>query len=117
MVDTFSVPRYDLAATGQLLEGPEAVAKRVVDLAAANPGVRIEAVSLRHADDAVIVETRTRGLHQIDPFGMAPTGKPNDVRGVALFVFDGDRLVNEIVYHDRLTGLEQVTGVRELPAD
>ncbi|MET0251184.1 MAG: hypothetical protein ABW203_03305 [Novosphingobium sp.] len=81
VVDSFSVQRYDLAAAGQLLEGPEAVAKRVVDLAAANPGVRIEAVSLRHADDAVIVETRTRGLHQTDLFGMAPTANRTTCAG------------------------------------
>src|SRR4051795_9399413 len=63
VVATFKVPRYDLVANGAVLEGAEAVARRVEELAAAMPGVTVEITMLHHADEAVIVETRTRGIH------------------------------------------------------
>jgi steroid delta-isomerase-like uncharacterized protein len=110
VVATFSRPRYDLVAPAVLLEGAAAVAKRVQDLGESMPGARIELVSLRHTDDAVIVETRTRGLHEGPLFGLRPTGRPYDVRGIAIFVFEGEALVSEVVYYDRLTLIDQIRG-------
>jgi steroid delta-isomerase-like uncharacterized protein len=105
---TFSVPHYDLVATGQVLSGAEGIIKRVNDLAAAMPDAKIELMTLRHSDDAVIVETRTQGIQKAELFGLPATGKAYSVRGVAIFRFDGPDLVDEIVYYDRLTILEQL---------
>ncbi|HEX2492156.1 MAG TPA: ester cyclase [Steroidobacter sp.] len=110
VVATFSRPRYDLVAQGVILEGAEAVSKRVQDMCESMPGARIELVSLRHTDDAVIVETRTRGRHEGPLFGLRPTGRPYDVRGIAIFVFEGEALVSEVVYYDRLTLIDQIRG-------
>jgi steroid delta-isomerase-like uncharacterized protein len=105
---TFAHPRYDLVATSTVLDGAAEVAARVHALAAQMPGAEMELLSLRHADDAVIVETVTRGLHTGPLLGMAPTGKPYVSRGVAIFRFEGDDLVEEIVYYDRLTLMDQL---------
>ena len=108
VVATFKVPRYDLVASGDLLEGAEAVARRVDELAAAMPGVALEIVALHHADEAVIVETRTRGIHRAPLLGVPPTGRHYETRGVAIFRFDGADLIEEVVYWDRLGLLEQL---------
>jgi len=108
VVATFKVPRYDLAASGDLLEGADAVARRVDELAAAMPGATLEIVALHHADEAVIVETRTRGIHRAPLLGVPPTGRPYETRGVAIFRFDGADLIEEAVFWDRQRLLEQL---------
>ena len=108
LIATFAHPRYDLAATNTVLEGAEQVAERVHALAQQMPGATMDLASFRHAEDAVIVETVTRGLHTGPLLGMAPTGKPYVTRGVAIFRFEGADLVEEIVYYDRLSLMEQL---------
>jgi steroid delta-isomerase-like uncharacterized protein len=108
VVATFKVPRYDLVASGDLLEGAEAVARRVDELAAAMPGVALEIIALHHADEAVIVETRTRGIHRAHLLGVPPTGRRYETRGVAIFRFDGADLIEEVVYWDRQGLIEQL---------
>ena len=105
---TFAHPRYDLVATNTVLDGAEQVAQRVYALAEQMPGAQMELASFRHAEDAVIVETVTRGLHTGPLLGMPPTGKPYVTRGVAIFRFEGADLVEEIVYYDRLSLMEQL---------
>lgn len=109
VVDTFTVKRYDLVATGQVLLGDEGVTSRVENLVASMPGIKIELVSLRHCTDAVIVETISHGFHTAKLFGLEPTGKPYSSRGIAIFRFEGEGLVDEIVYYDRLTIIDQLT--------
>jgi steroid delta-isomerase-like uncharacterized protein len=108
LVATFARPRYDLVATGTVLEGAEQVGERVRALAEQMPGATMELASFRHADDAIIVETVTRGLHTGPLLGLAPTGKPYVSRGIAIFRFEGADLVEEIVYYDRLSLMEQL---------
>lgn len=105
---TFAHPRYDLVATSVVLDGAEEVAMRVHALAEQMPGAKLEIHSLRHSDDAIIVETVTRGLHTGPLLGMTPTGKPYVSRGLAIFRFEGEDLVEEIVYYDRLTLMDQL---------
>jgi steroid delta-isomerase-like uncharacterized protein len=116
LVATFARPHYDLVAPGMVLVGASAVAERVHDLCTSMPDAKVEIVSLRHSVDAVIVETRTRGHHDGPLFGLRPTGLPYDVRGVAIFVFEGAALVSEVVYYDRLTLIDQIRGTRFDPA-
>jgi len=107
-VATFAVPRYDLVSTETVLDTAEAVAARVDALFETMPGAVLEIASLRHADDAIIVETRTTGRHDGPLMGVAPTGRPYTIRGCAIFRFEGADLVEEIVYNDRLTLIEQL---------
>lgn len=105
---TFAHPRYELVATGQVFDGEVAVREYYAASRSAFPDQRNEVHSLRHADDAVVVEFDLRGTHRGPFLGVAPTGRAFTCRMVALFVFDGDRIVCERVYFDALTILRQL---------
>ena len=108
VVKTFDRPYYDLVAPSLIYEGAQSVHDRVTALAAAMPDAHVEAVHLHHCDDAVIVETRTTGTHRGTLMDVPANGRPFEVRGVAIFIFEGERLVGERVYYDRQTLLEQI---------
>lgn len=61
---TFSHPRYEIVATGDVYDGEQAVRRYYEETRSAFPDQRNELVSLRHADDAVIVEFDLLGTHR-----------------------------------------------------
>jgi predicted ester cyclase len=67
-------------------------------------------ISLRHADDAVIVEFWLLGTHRGSLMGIEPTGREFRCRMAAFFVFEGTKIVCERVYFDSATILRQLTG-------
>jgi steroid delta-isomerase-like uncharacterized protein len=77
---------------------------------AAFPDQRNEIHSLRHADDAVVVEFDLLGTHTGPFLGIAGTGKEFRVRMCAFFVFeDGtDKIAIERIYFDTGTLLGQL---------
>ena len=79
------------------------------------PDQRNEVHALHHADDAVIVEFDLLGTHQGPLRGVPPTGREFRCRMVALFLFEGDRIVCERVYFDSMTILGQL-GIIPAPA-
>ena len=97
---TFAHPRYELMATGQVFDGAEKVMGYFLSSRAAFPDQRNELVSLRHADDAVIVELDLLGTHLGPLAGVEPTGREFRSRMCALFIFEdgGDGIVCERVY-------------------
>ena len=105
---TFHHPRYEIIPTGEVHDGEEAVAAYFAESRAAFPDQRNETIGLHHADDAVIVEFWLRGTHEGELRGIPPTGRPFEVRCVAFFLFDEDRLVGERVYFDTATILGQL---------
>lgn len=100
---TLDHPRYELIATGQVYDGPEEVMEYYRTTRRAFPDQRNENVVLRHADDAVIVEFDLRGTHRGPFMGFEATGREFTCRMVALFLFNGDRIVCERVYFDLAT--------------
>lgn len=90
---TFTHPRYELIATGDVYDGTDAVAEYYRASRARVPDQRNELIALHHTDDAVVVEFWLRGT----PKGMSPFG----IRMVAFFFFEGDGIVCERVYWDR----------------
>jgi steroid delta-isomerase-like uncharacterized protein len=108
---TFAHPRYEIIPTGQVHDGDAAVRRYFRDTRSAFPDQRNELISLRHADDAVVVEFWLLGTHRGPLAGVAPTGKSFRVRMTALFLFegDGDGIVCERVYFDSATMLRQLT--------
>ena len=106
---TFEHPRYEIIPTGVVHDGPVEVAAYFRDSRAAFPDQRNELISLRHADDAVIVEFWLRGTHKGPLMGIQPTGKTFECQMTAFFIFDEDRLVCERVYFDSATILRQLT--------
>ena len=102
VINTFAHPRYELMATGQVFDGENEVRRYFALSRAPFPDQRNELVSLRHADDAVVVELDLLGTHQGPLRGLEPTGRTFRSRMAALFIFaDGrDRIICERVYFD-----------------
>ena len=107
-IATFDHPHYELIATGQVFDGEEEVRGYYASSRAAFPDQRNEIHSVRRADDAVIVEFDLLGTH-LGPFaGHEPTGREFRCRMIAIFEFDGDRIVCERIYFDPGTILRQL---------
>jgi steroid delta-isomerase-like uncharacterized protein len=105
---TFSHPRYELIATGEVHDGEEAVRAYYARSRAAFGDQRNEVIAMHHADDGVIVEFDLLGTHTGELLGFAPTGREFRCRMAALFLFDGDRISCERVYFDSGTILRQL---------
>ena len=105
---TFAHPRYELIATGEVYDGQEAVRAYYAASRAAFPDQRNEVRALHHADDAVVVEFDLMGTHRGPLRGIPPTGREFTCRMIALFLFEGERIVCERVYFDSATILGQL---------
>ena len=108
-IGTFSHPRYEIVATGDIYDGEAEVRLYYEQSRTAFPDQRNELVSLRHADDAVIVEFWLLGTHAGPLLGIEPTGRAFRCRMSAFFLFDGADLIGERVYFDSATILRQLT--------
>ncbi len=94
--------------TGAVYDGRAQVEAYYRESRTAFPDQRNELISLRHAEDAVIVEFWLRGTHR-GPLGhVPPTGRAFEVRMSAFFIFEGERLVCERVYFDAMSLLRQL---------
>lgn len=107
-IATFAHPRYEIVPTGQVFDGEEAVRGYYAASRTAFPDQRNTVRSLRHADDAVVVEFDLLGTHRGTFLGVDGTGRDFTCPMVAIFVFDGDRIVCERVYFDAATILRQL---------
>ena len=114
-IDTFAHPRYELVATGEVYDGEAAVRAYYEQTRSAFPDQRNELISLRHADDAVVVEFDLLGTHRGPLRGLPATGRSFRARMTAFFIFDGDRIVCERVYFDQATIMRQL-GVAHDPS-
>jgi len=112
---TFDHPRYELIATGEVHDGPEEVDAYFQETRTAFPDQRNELLALHHSDDAVLVEAMLYGTHMGPLRGLPPTGRSFEMRFLAMFLFEEDRLVGERVYFDAGTILRQL-GVARDPA-
>ena len=102
-ISTFDHPYYELVPTGEVFDGEAAVREYYRNSRAATPDQRNELISMHFADDAVITEFWLRGT---------PAGRERgfECRMIAVFGFEGDRIVNERVYWDRQTIRQQLLG-------
>jgi steroid delta-isomerase-like uncharacterized protein len=107
-IGTFSHPRYEIIATGDVYDGEREVRGYFAETRRAFPDQRNELISLRHADDAVIVEFDLLGTHLGPLRSLPPTGRSFRARMTAFFIFEGDRIVCERVYFDQMTLLRQL---------
>ncbi len=114
-IGTFSHPRYEIVPTGDVYDGEAAVRSYYAQTRRAFPDQRNELVSLRHAEDAVIVEFDLLGTHLGPLRSLPPTGRSFRARMTAFFIFEGERIVCERVYFDQLTLMRQL-GVAHDPA-
>jgi steroid delta-isomerase-like uncharacterized protein len=105
---TFAHPRYEIIPTGDVYDGEDEVARYFEETRAAFPDQRNELIELHQADDSVIVEFDLLGTHLGSFRGLPPTGRSFRCRTLAVFVFEGDRIVCERVYFDAGTILRQL---------
>jgi steroid delta-isomerase-like uncharacterized protein len=108
-LDTFAHPRYEIMATGQDYDGPDEVDRYYRESRETFPDQRNELISLRHAEDAVIVEFWLLGTHNGRLGRLEATGREFRCRMTAFFIFEGTGLVCERVYFDSATILRQLT--------
>jgi steroid delta-isomerase-like uncharacterized protein len=114
-IETFAHPRYEIVPTGDVYDGEPAVRAYYEETRRAFPDQRNELVSLRHADDAVIVEFDLLGTHRGPLRGLPPTGRSFRARMMAFFIFEGEQIVCERVYFDQSTLMRQL-GVAHDPS-
>src|ERR1044072_7952466 len=90
-------PRYEIMPTGQVFDGDDEVMTYYLTTRKAFPDQRHDNVRYHFADDAVIVEFDLLGTNLGEFYGLPPTGKAFRVPVIAVFFFEGDRIVNERV--------------------
>jgi steroid delta-isomerase-like uncharacterized protein len=111
---TFLHPRYEIMASGQVLDGVDEVRAYWQRTRAAFPDQRNKVIEVHHADDAVILEFELQGTHLGSLTGEPVSGRSFKVRMVGFFLFDKDVLVCERVYGDSATVMAQL-GLLDLP--
>jgi steroid delta-isomerase-like uncharacterized protein len=109
VIETFGHPRYELIATDRVHDGEAEVREYFRQTRSVFPDQRNELISLRHADDAVIVEFWLLGTHEGRLGALEPTGRAFRVQMTAFFIFDGPDLVCERVYFDSGSILAQLS--------
>lgn len=105
---SFDHPRYELMPTGEVIDGPDAVAAYYRETRQAFPDQRNENHVLHHADDTVIMEFELAGTHLGNFRGLPATGRAFRCKMCAIFLFEDDRLVGERVYFDQGTIMRQL---------
>jgi steroid delta-isomerase-like uncharacterized protein len=101
-------PHYEIMATGQVFDGDDEVMGYYLTTRTAFPDQRHDNVRCHVADDAVIVEFDLLGTNLGEFYSLPPTGKAFRVPIIAVFYFDGDRVVNERIYFDSASLVTQI---------
>ncbi len=101
-------PHYEIMATGQTYDGDDEVMGYYLTTRTAFPDQRHDNARFHVADDAVIVEFDLLGTNLGEFYGLPPTGKAFRVPLIAVFFFDGDRIINERIYFDTASLVTQI---------
>jgi ketosteroid isomerase-like protein len=98
VIETFGHPRYEIIPSGRVFDGHAEVMEYFHSSRRQVPDQRNELISLRHADDAVVVEFWLMGTKngKVD-------GPQFRCRMAAFFIFEDTKIVCERVYFDRKT--------------
>jgi steroid delta-isomerase-like uncharacterized protein len=105
---TFAHPRYELIGTGQVYDGEDEVKAYYAASRAVFPDQRNEVRAVHGAEGAVAVEFDLLGTHTGSLAGEEPTGRSFRCPMVALFIFEGEKIVCERVYFDSGTIYRQL---------
>lgn len=101
-------PHYEIMPTGEVFDGDAEVMGYYTRTRTAFPDQRHDNVRLHVADDAVITEFDLLGTNLGEFYGLPPTGQAFRVPVIAVFFFEGDKIVNERVYFDAASLLKQI---------
>jgi steroid delta-isomerase-like uncharacterized protein len=101
-------PHYEIMATGQVYDGDDEVMTYYRTTRTAFPDQRHDNSRFHVTDDAVIVEFDLLGTNLGEFYGLPPTGKSFRVPIIAVFFFEGERIVNERIYFDSASLVTQI---------
>jgi predicted ester cyclase len=107
---TFAHPRYELMGTGQVYDGADEVTGYYAASRAVFPDQRNVIRAIHGAEALVGVEFDLLGTHTGSLAGEEPTGRSFRCPMVALFEFEGEKIVCERVYFDAGTIYRQLEG-------
>lgn len=101
-------PHYEIMATGQVFDGDDEVMGYYRTTRAAFPDQRHDNARFHVADDTIVVEFDLLGTNLGEFYGLPPTGKEFRVPIIAVFFFEGERIVNERIYFDSASLVRQI---------
>ena len=101
-------PHYEIMATGQVFDGDDEVMGYYRTTRTAFPDQRHDNVRFHAADDVTVAEFDLLGTNLGEFYGLPPTGRAFRVPVIAVFFFDGDRIVNERIYFDAASLVNQI---------
>ena len=107
-IATFGRARYEVMGSGELFEGAGGVDGFLCENRRAFPDFLFEPTRVSPTPDAVLVEGRFKGTHEGMWRGLPATGRRVDFPMCLIFEFEGDALVNERLYFDLGTPLQQL---------
>jgi len=110
---SFEHPRLELAATDEVIDGPDAVMGSWKALRRAFPDLLIETITLHESDSAIVVEAVARGTHSGGFRGLPPTGRHVELPVGGIFVFEDRGLVCLRLFFDTTTFLQQLGVARD----
>jgi steroid delta-isomerase-like uncharacterized protein len=88
--------------------GPQAFRDYYSDIRSAVPDARYEVDDLIAEDDKVVVRWRLLGTHKGNFGGIAPTGRPIVLKGIAIYRVEDGRLMERWVVSDLHGLLEEI---------
>ncbi|AMO59584.1 putative ester cyclase [Mycolicibacterium phlei] len=106
--DSGGRPHYEIMATGQVFDGDDEVMEYYRTTRTAFPDQRHDNVRYHVADDSIVVEFDLLGTNLGEFYGLPPTGRSFRVPVVAVFFFEGERIVNERIYFDAASLVAQI---------
>jgi predicted ester cyclase len=95
--------------------GLEGEKKRTLLYRAALPDLRVTLEDVIADDESVVVRWTSRGTHQGELAGIAPTGKQVEFSGITIVRFVEDKIAEAWISWDALGLLEQLGVVPEVP--
>ncbi len=101
-------PHYEIMATGQVFDGEAEVMGYYRATRAAFPDQRHENIRFHVADHSTVAEFDLLGTNLGEFYGLPPTGRAFRVPVIAVFFFEGDRIVNERIYFDAASLVNQI---------
>ena len=101
-------PHYEIMATGQVFDGDDEVMGYYRTTRTAFPDQRHDNVRFHAAEHSTVAEFDLLGTNLGAFYGLPPTGRSFRVPVIAVFFFDGDRIVNERVYFDAASLINQI---------
>ena len=112
-IGVFHHPRYEVVATGEILDGKSGVGGLLVENQDAFPDFHFEPTRVSPAEDVVLVEGVFTGTHQGTWRGLPATGRSVRLQMALVFEFQGEAMVCERLYFDLGTALRQLGVARD----